>query len=97
MLRECLDSLRQAAADTPDLRVFVVDNASSDGPAEMVRRSYPDVAFVANEVNRGFAAAVNQAIELGRAEFVLVMNPDARLEKSALSSKFSKTTRRSER
>ena len=41
---------------------IVVDNASSDGSAERVRREFPRVRLIANAKNLGYAAAVNQGI-----------------------------------
>lgn len=62
--------------------VVVVDNASTDGSAEVVR-GYPDVRLVANPDNRGFAGAANQGVALARelgADALLLCNPDIRLE-----------------
>ncbi len=56
-------------------RVVVVDNASSDSTREIVSR-FP-VHLMANETNRGFAAAVNQGVESLDCGFVLLLNPDA--------------------
>lgn len=57
----------------------VVDNASSDDTVERAR-ARTGVRLIANRDNRGFAAAVNQgAREAGQAEFLLLLNPDARL------------------
>jgi GT2 family glycosyltransferase len=60
LLRECLDSVY--ASPAPVSEVVVVDNASSDGSAAMVRKHFPQVRLIANEDNRGFAAANNQAL-----------------------------------
>lgn len=57
-------------------RVIAVDNASSDGSAEAVESLEPSAAVVRNDVNAGFAKAVNQALRLGTAELILLLNPD---------------------
>src|SRR5262249_37927304 len=72
---ECLD-----AAVLTDADVIVVDNASTDGTADEVRKR--GVAVIANSVNRGFAAAVNQGIASISAEYLLLLNPDAVLRGS---------------
>lgn len=82
LLAECLASLQAAVGI--DLQVVVVDNASADGSAEMVRRDFPDVKLIANHENRGFAAAVNQGIAISHGDIVLV-NPDLRLQPDTLS------------
>lgn len=75
---------------------WVVDNASTDGSAEMVRRRFPQVHLIANDDNRGFAAANNQVlrqlISLNRAgaanndapDHVLLLNPDTEVRRDAL-------------
>ena len=42
--------------------IFVVDNASKDGSAKLIREKFPFVRLIANEENRGFGAANNQAL-----------------------------------
>jgi GT2 family glycosyltransferase len=74
-LVECLTSLPAA---TPGLRteVFVVDNASRDGSAELVSRRFPGIKLIASEENLGFARACNLAIARTQAPFILLLNPD---------------------
>lgn len=84
-LRRCLESI--ALTTAPEhYEVFVVDNASADGSADMVRTSFPNVHLIANPQNLGFARANNQAIREARGEWVLLLNPDAILEKNSLSA-----------
>src|SRR5262245_44746693 len=64
-LRACLQSL----SDQPQgvrVETVVVDNASTDGAADMVEREFPDVVLVRNARNVGFAAANNQAADHAR-------------------------------
>jgi GT2 family glycosyltransferase len=71
----CLEAAMATGAE-----VLVVDNASSDGTlAEVRQRGAP---VVANPVNRGFAAAVNQGIRLVPSDYILLLNPDAVLKGS---------------
>ena len=62
----------------PDLAAVVVDNASSDGTLSLLRMR-AGIQVIANDRNRGFAAAVNQGIRATTAEHLLLLNPDARL------------------
>ena len=75
LLADCLDSLVQTSEGIV-LEVWVVDNASSDNTVEMLRTRYSWVHLIANEDNRGFARANNQAIRQARGRFALILNPD---------------------
>jgi hypothetical protein len=71
----CLDRAQPTGAE-----IVVVDNASTDRTCqEAMRRG---VRLITNPQNRGFAAAVNQGIRALDRPFVLLLNPDARLETS---------------
>ncbi len=89
-LLECLSSV-EASSPAPDWTV-VVDNASTDGAVEDVVRRYPWVEVIRNPENRGFGMACNQGIErtfeLG-ADYILLLNQDARLEPGTLASMVS--------
>jgi hypothetical protein len=80
----CLDSVESAGSVSRD--VFVVDNASTDGTAEVVRTRYPSVQLIANSDNRGFSAANNQAIPLTRGRYLFFLNPDAELTGGCLET-----------
>ena len=60
-LEQCLESVRRASQGL-QVEVFVVDNLSTDGSVDYLRERFPDVTFVANQENVGFARANNQAI-----------------------------------
>ena len=75
LLDECLQSVERAL-DGIEGEVFVVDNRSSDGTVETLRPRHPQVHFIANQENVGFARANNQAIRLSEAEYALLLNPD---------------------
>jgi GT2 family glycosyltransferase/aminoglycoside phosphotransferase len=71
-LRTCLGALR----DQPAECVVVVDNGSKDGSVEMVRTEFPWVSLIANDENRGYAAAANQGLAACTSEYVLLLNAD---------------------
>ena len=85
LLRDCLASLR-AFAPGGGLTIHVVDNASRDGTAEMVRREFAEVELTESGENLGFSRANNLAIRAGSAPWVLVLNPDTELTAGALDS-----------
>lgn len=59
--------------------VVLVDNSSTDGSAERVNESLPEVKVLQMGRNAGFAAACNRGVAAGRSEFVFLLNPDARI------------------
>ena len=75
LLDECLQSVSKALEGI-DGEVFVVDNNSTDGTVDTLGPLHPDVHFIANQDNVGFARANNQAIRMSDSEYVLLLNPD---------------------
>lgn len=75
LLRRCLASLPAACAGL-DHEVLVVDNASRDGSAALVRAEFPGAALLEAGANRGFAGGNNLALPRCRGAFVLLLNPD---------------------
>ena len=71
VVASCLESCREYPT-------VVVDNASTDGTVAVARR-FPHARVIANETNRGFAAAVNQAVCKCDTDLVLLLNPDVTL------------------
>ena len=66
--------------------VFVVDNASTDGSAQMVRECFPWVRLIENAENVGFARANNQAISQSQGGYVLLLNSDTEVYPGALKA-----------
>lgn len=82
LLRLCLTSaLRAGPAE-----VTVVDNASSDDSAQMVRAGFPQVRLIASTQNLGFVRANNLALRKSQGDHLLLLNPDAELQEGALST-----------
>jgi GT2 family glycosyltransferase len=80
----CLHSVLSESADIA-CELIVVDNASSDGSAEMVAAEFPDVHLIANTENVGFAKANNQAFQLARGRYLLLLNPDTLVVNDAIA------------
>jgi len=66
--------------------IFVVDNASQDGSAVMVRERFPSAQLIENAENRGFAAANNRAFAQTRGRYVFMLNPDTAARPGALET-----------
>jgi N-acetylglucosaminyl-diphospho-decaprenol L-rhamnosyltransferase len=73
LTKTCLEHLLQ---QTSPHSVIVVDNASTDGTPERLRRSFPDARIVQLAVNHGFAIACNRGAEAGGGDVVVLVNND---------------------
>ena len=78
-LRTVLD-----AAEGMEVEIFVVDNASHDGSADMVAEKFPAVKLLRNEDNVGFAAGNNVALRQVVGEYVLIINTDTIVRRDTL-------------
>ena len=88
VLAECLNSFNQY---TPKLNyeIIVVDNDSQDGELEPFSQKYPQITFIKNTGNNGFAHGCNLGADNARGEFLLFLNPDTVLTNStAINSMF---------
>ncbi len=81
-LRHCLEQLASQAGTYGE--IVVVDNASTDGSAAMVRADFPHCRLLVLDDNIGFGAANNRAAEAAAGELLLLLNSDAWLEAGAL-------------
>ncbi len=90
LLRRCLNSFSATALlPAPEglrCEVFVVDNASRDGSAEMVRTEFPQVTLIQNTENVGFTRGNNQALARATGRYMLLLNPDTEVVGDALAT-----------
>ncbi len=87
-LETCLASVQALNYSPHDVRVIVVDNASTDRSADIVVEKFPSVTLIRNPKNDGFAGgnniAIRRALEDG-ADYVYLLNQDASLAPDALT------------
>lgn len=76
LLAQAIGDLKRAAAPLA-VQTIIVDNSSRDDSVALVRRQFPDCQLLENPVNVGFGRANNQALELVRGRYVLLLNTDA--------------------
>ena len=84
LLKNCLASIERHGSHGLSLQIIVVDNNSTDGTVELVRRDFGWVTLIANEKNLGFAKANNQAINICTGNFVLLLNPDTEVYEGSI-------------
>lgn len=85
LLRDCLQSLQTYPSSEP-MEVWVLDNASSDGSAQMVQTEFSTVNLLACERNLGYAAGNNLLLQRARGEYLLLLNPDTEVTEGALDT-----------
>lgn len=75
LLRDCIESI---LTNTEGLKyeIVVIDNASQDDSVELAQLNFPNVRYILNPRNVGFAAANNQGLALSNATFYALLNND---------------------
>ena len=77
-LKDCLDSI--AKSTYRDFEVILVDNGSSDGSVYFVKKYFPWVKIIKNEVNVGFAEGCNIGAKHNSGKYIVFLNTDVRVE-----------------
>ncbi|WP_446745057.1 glycosyltransferase family 2 protein [Silvibacterium acidisoli] len=83
VLRECLEAVERESVGLK-VETLIVDNNSSDGSPEMVEKDFPHVRLFRSEVNLGFGAANNVALEVAQGRYIVLLNSDAFLRPGSL-------------
>ena len=83
-LDRCLASVFREGRSFP-VEVIVVDNASTDGSADMVRTSYPEVVLIESKENLGYGRGANLAFSSSNGRIFLLLNSDVELEEGCLA------------
>lgn len=84
VLRGCLASLRAGKTNADAWEIIVVDNASTDGSAEMVRKEYPAVRVIPQKSNLGYSAGNNVGIRKSQGKYILLLNSDTEASPGAI-------------
>jgi GT2 family glycosyltransferase len=75
ILYDCIKAVYERAGDI-EYEVIVIDNASTDGSPEMVRKQFPRVILIANDSNCGYAGGMNQGMKIASGRYYLLLNSD---------------------
>ncbi|MGC9346849.1 MAG: glycosyltransferase family 2 protein, partial [Anaerolineae bacterium] len=85
LLDRALTSLYACWGRRAGMEVIVVDNASSDGTAQMVSTQYPQARLLPNAENLGFAGGNNQGLATAEGKYLLLLNADTEVLDGALT------------
>ena len=84
LLYNCLKSVYDETKDI-DFEVIYVDNASTDGSVDMVKKEFPQVNIIQNKKNEGFIKANNQGVQTAKGRYVLLLNSDTLILNNAVA------------
>ncbi len=85
LLAACLQSLKSASTKGFTSEIIVVDNGSRDDSRDIVSKNFPDIIFLPQTENLGFAAANNIGIKKSKGSYILLLNSDTEVQPNALS------------
>jgi len=83
LLNECLVSLRQQVY--PNWEVILVDNGSTDGSVEYVKKDFPWVHVLPLDKNYGFAEGNNRGLKVAKGDYIFLLNSDATIDPQCVS------------
>jgi GT2 family glycosyltransferase len=85
LLRACLNSVRSEESRV-GLEVIVIDNGSSDGSVDMVRREFPHVHLLRNRTNEGFAKPNNVGMRMATGTYLFLLNSDTVVRSGSIAT-----------
>lgn len=80
LLIQTLSSINRQA----QWEIIVVDNASTDGSSDAIKKKFPDIKLIINHKNNGFAGGNNIGINIARGEYIMLLNSDTKVMGPAL-------------
>lgn len=82
LLHNCLTSLMRGSYK--NYEILFVDNASSDGSADYIKKHFPSVTIIQNTKNLGFAGGHEVALQKAKGEAILLLNTDTVVQKDVV-------------
>lgn len=85
LTRQCLASLIAEKTKKESWEIIVVDNASTDGSAEMIKKEFPKVTLLPQRKNLGFSVSNNIGIRRSTGRYILLLNSDTEASLGAIA------------
>lgn len=83
LLKSCLSKVKETEENGCFYETIVVDNASTDGSPEMVRKNFPWVELIVSRKNLGFAGGNNLGLKKAKGRYILFLNSDTEIKPHA--------------
>lgn len=84
IIYECIQSILEQTKNI-DFTLYVVDNGSTDGTADIIRKHFSQVRVIENGKNLGFGHGHNRAIEEIQSDYHAVINPDITMTEQSIT------------
>ncbi|MEM5782107.1 MAG: glycosyltransferase family 2 protein, partial [Candidatus Aenigmatarchaeota archaeon] len=81
-VKNCLISV----LENKPLEIIVVDNNSDDGTFQFIKENFPQVKLICNSKNLGYAVGNNIGVKKAKGEYIVILNPDTKVEKNWLNN-----------
>ncbi len=85
-LMDCVESVFKTK--NQKIEIIVVDNISTDGSHKKCKERFPEIQLIENKENLGYCEGNNVGIRKANGEFIVILNPDTKVEPDWLTELF---------
>ncbi len=85
LIEDCIDSIISLPEYSEAFEIILIDNNSTDGTDKLVLEKYKTIKYIRNDINAGYAPAVNQGIKISNGNYILLLGSDTVLKNGSLS------------
>lgn len=82
LLFKCINSIIKNTKNI-NYEIIIVDNASHDRSAAMIKKEFPNITLITNKKNKYFTGGYNQIIKIAKGKYFLMMNSDMYIKNNA--------------